>query len=87
MKIIFDRERTGFEESKEFPIVIDTEIAGKYRIKEFLGAAAFSKAVHAIEIKTGNHYCLKIIENNKDYFDQSLDEIKILNYLKQNGDL
>ena len=38
-------------------------------------------------MKTGKHYCLKIIENNKDYFDQSLDEIKILNYLKENGDL
>jgi len=51
LKIIFDRERTGFEESKEFPIVIDSLIAGRYRVKEYLGSAAFSKVVHAIDNK------------------------------------
>lgn len=30
--------------------------------------------------------CLKIIKNNKDFFDQSLDEIKLLQYLKDSGD-
>lgn len=30
--------------------------------------------------------CLKIIKNNKDFFDQSLDEIKLLQYLKDHGD-
>ncbi len=28
---------------------------------------------------------MKIIENNKDYFDQSIDEIKLLYYIKENG--
>ena len=30
LKVIFDRERTGFEETKEFPIVINSIIAGRY---------------------------------------------------------
>ena len=30
--------------------------------------------------------CLKIIENNKDYVDQSIDEIKLLKYINANGD-
>ena len=30
--------------------------------------------------------CLKIIETNKDYFAQSLDEIKVLNIINSNGD-
>ena len=30
--------------------------------------------------------CMKIIENNKDYVDQSLDEIKLLNFININGD-
>jgi serine/threonine protein kinase len=30
--------------------------------------------------------CLKIIENNKDYVDQSIDEIKLLRYINANGD-
>jgi serine/threonine protein kinase len=30
--------------------------------------------------------CLKIIENNKDYFDQSIDEIKLLKFINLNGE-
>lgn len=30
--------------------------------------------------------CIKIIKNNKDYVDQSLDEIKLLQYLNSMGD-
>lgn len=30
--------------------------------------------------------CLKIIKNCKDFFDQSLDEIKLLQYINANGD-
>ena len=45
---------------------------------DFLGSAAFSRAVQALDVKTQQLVCLKIIKNNKDYFDQSLDEIKLL---------
>ena len=30
---------------------------------------------------------MKIIENNKDYYDQSVDEIKLLKYINYNGDV
>ena len=30
---------------------------------------------------------MKIIENNKDYFDQSIDEIKLLKYVNHNADV
>ena len=30
--------------------------------------------------------CMKIIKNNKDYVDQSLDEIKLLKFLNSMGD-
>lgn len=36
------------------------------------------------DLATSKHYCLKIIQNNKDYMDQSLDEIKLLRYLNSN---
>ena len=45
LRVIYDRERTGFEETKEFPIVINSIIGGRYQILEYLGSAAFSKAV------------------------------------------
>ncbi len=53
----------------------------RYQIVEFLGAAAFSKAVQCIDLTDGSYVCVKIIKNNKDFFDQSLDEIKILKFL------
>lgn len=85
LKVIYDRERTGFQETKEFPIVIGSIIAGRYQIMEYLGSAAFSKAIQCLDLRTGNHYCMKIIENNKDYFDQSIDEIKLLRFINCNG--
>ncbi len=30
LRVVFDREKTGFEESKDFPIVIGAIIAGRY---------------------------------------------------------
>ncbi|CAG9314423.1 unnamed protein product [Blepharisma stoltei] len=86
LKVITDRERTGFEENKEFPIVVDSVIAGRYKVIEFLGSAAFSKAIQCLDTFTDEMVCLKIIENNKDYIDQSIDEIKLLLYIKENGD-
>jgi hypothetical protein len=30
LKVITNRERTGFEETKEFPIIINSIVAGRY---------------------------------------------------------
>jgi len=84
IRVVIDRERTGFEESKEFPILVNSVIGARYRVVEYLGGATFSKAIHVQDITDGRHYCLKMIENNKDYFDQSLDEVKILRYVQAN---
>lgn len=85
LKVIVDRERTGFEESKEFKIVINSLIAGRFQVVEFLGSAAFSKALKCLDIVENKLVCLKVIENNKDYVDQSIDEIKLLRYINANG--
>ncbi|KAK9861667.1 hypothetical protein WJX84_010633, partial [Apatococcus fuscideae] len=84
LNIVHRRRRTGFEETKEFPIRTNDLIAGRYQVMDFLGSAAFSKAVQALDVKTGMLVCLKIIKNNKDYLDQSLDEIKLLKYVNEN---
>ena len=91
--------RTGFEEEKDFPIVLGStvrlfygalfpsavdlpaKIADRYQVVEYLGSAAFSKAVQAHDLQTGALVCLKIIKNSKDFFDQSLDEIKLLKHI------
>ena len=87
LKVIYDREKTGFEETKDFQIVINSIIAGRYQVIEFLGSAAFSKAIQCLDLITKEMVCLKIIENNKDYLDQSIDEIKILKYVNANGNV
>ncbi|KAK6135837.1 hypothetical protein DH2020_030445 [Rehmannia glutinosa] len=75
--------RTGFEENKELPIVLNSVIAGRYYVMEFLGSAAFSRVVQAHDLYSGMDVCLKIIKNDKDFFDQSLDEIKLLKFVNK----
>lgn len=58
--------------------MLNTVLAGRYYVTEYLGSAAFSRVVQAHDLQTGIDFCLKIIKNDKDFFDQSLDEIKLL---------
>jgi tRNA A-37 threonylcarbamoyl transferase component Bud32 len=87
LNVIVDRERTGFEESKDFKIIVNSLIAGRYQVLDYLGSAVFSKAVKCLDILENKIVCLKIIENNKDYLDQSLDEIKLMRYINANEDV
>ena len=83
MPVLHNPKRTGFEEHKDFPIYRGKMIAGRYRILGLLGSAAFSRAVHAVDTRPDGYgdVCIKIIKNNKEFFDQSLDEIKLLKLL------
>lgn len=63
--------------------MLNTVIAGRYYVTEYLGSAAFSKVFQAHDLHTGLDVCLKIIKNDKDFFDQSLDEIKLLKLVNQ----
>ncbi|CAN1266698.1 Probable serine/threonine-protein kinase dyrk2 [Linum perenne] len=83
LKIVHRKNRTGFEEDKNFHVVLNSVLAGRYHVTEYLGSAAFSKAIQAHDLHTGMDVCVKIIKNNKDFFDQSLDEIKLLKYVNR----
>lgn len=87
VKVIYDREKTGFEDSKDYQVNINSLIAGRYRVVQPLGLGNFSQVVHCIDEVTSLKVCIKIIENCKETVDQALDEIKILRYLKANCDL
>jgi dual specificity tyrosine-phosphorylation-regulated kinase 2/3/4 len=78
LRVLHRRGMTGFEPTRELPLRVNDLIAGRYQIMDLLGQAAFSRAVQAKDLKTGALVCLKVVKNNKDYFDQSLDEIKML---------
>ena len=75
--------RSGFEKEKDFPVCLNSVIAARYLVTDFLGSAAFSQAIQAHDMVTGTDVCMKIIKNNKDFFDQSLDEVKLLTYINR----
>ncbi|KAE8678348.1 hypothetical protein F3Y22_tig00111427pilonHSYRG00556 [Hibiscus syriacus] len=80
LKVVHRKNR---HEDKNFHVVLNSVIAGRYHVTEYLGSAAFSKAIQAHDLHTGMDVCVKIIKNNKDFFDQSLDEIKLLKYVNK----
>ncbi|KAK6128214.1 hypothetical protein DH2020_038043 [Rehmannia glutinosa] len=85
LKIVHRKNRHVLfdQEDKSFHVVLNSIIAGRYHVTEYLGSAAFSKAIQAHDLHTGMDVCVKIIKNNKDFFDQSLDEIKLLKYVNK----
>eukprot|EP00796_Vickermania_ingenoplastis_P010105 gene10105-7072_t len=86
LQIVFQRGKTGLEPHDEFPIVEGELIAGRYRVTQFIDAAAFSRTVSCFDEVSHRPVCLKIVRNTKENFDQSLDEIKLLLMLNEKGD-
>jgi len=86
LPILYLPDRTGFEESNELILVSGMIVADRYLVREELGSAAFSTAYRCMDMTSSStedeYVCLKVIRNKKDYFDQSLDEIRILQLLK-----
>jgi hypothetical protein len=92
LPIITKSEKTGFEPTKDLVLKPGSVFANNYLVQSELGSAAFSTAYRCIDLSSErddegyqDEVCLKVIKNTKDYFDQSLDEIKILQLLKNTG--
>ncbi|CAN0356261.1 unnamed protein product [Hapterophycus canaliculatus] len=96
LRIVYARGRTGFQESKAFDWPGGSVVAGRYEasgcsnsVCGYIGKAAFSTALECRDLlreRGRDAVCLKVIKNNKDFFDQSLDEIKLLQRIKTGGD-
>mmetsp|Transcript_15167 Transcript_15167/g.27463 ORF Transcript_15167/g.27463 Transcript_15167/m.27463 type:complete len:1219 (-) Transcript_15167:76-3732(-) len=102
LPIIFKAHVTGFEPTKDLVLDPGDIVAGQYLVQSELGTAAFSTAYRCIDMSSSKNIskscdeddedeyhdevCLKVIKNTKDFFDQSLDEIKILELLRQTGE-
>jgi serine/threonine protein kinase len=87
LRVVYKQGWTGFETSKEFAARPGDKIGGRYRVTDFLGSAAFSVAVACVDEESGDDVCLKVVKNNKEFVDQSLDEIKLLRYINAQGDV
>jgi len=90
LPIVYHALQTGFEATKDLVLEPGNLIAGQFLVEDELGSAAFSTAYKCIDLRTEpddyhRQVCLKVIKNTKDFFDQSLDEIKILELLRRTG--
>ncbi|RNF01689.1 putative protein kinase [Trypanosoma rangeli] len=85
LRIVYEVGKTGFEAEKEFAITADRVVAGRYQILQFLDSAVFCQAVRCMDLKEDREVCLKVMRNSKDFFDQSLDEIKLLKLIDTAG--
>ena len=70
LRVISAPQRTAMEESVNFPVEVGTVVAGRYKIVDYLGHGVFSRAVQCVDLETDRVVCLKILHNNKDFFDQ-----------------
>ena len=52
LKVIQQKGKTGFEMHKDYPIVVGNMIANRYQIEQFLGSAAFSRAIQCYDTLT-----------------------------------
>jgi serine/threonine protein kinase len=86
LPVVYEPHKTGLEPSPNLTLVEGSMVAGRYHVVAELGSAAFSTAYHCVDTKVsdqdqngqGADVCLKVIQNSKDFLDQSLDEIKVL---------
>lgn len=81
LRVVHSRFRTGFEDSKEISLEAGELLGMRYQVLENLGSAAFSSAARCYDHMTRRQVCVKVVKNDKDYVDQSLDEIKLLYYV------
>lgn len=91
LKVIFEPRATGASGGRDFEGTCGAVIAGRYQVMESMASGAFATAYQCVDaesIEDGDPQwvCLKVIKNNKEYFDQSLDEIKLLQYINSKGD-
>ena len=85
LKVVYVPGKTGFEEEKDYVPRVGGWVGGRYRVVDLLGTAVFSTAVECVdsratrrreegreggEVQEPVNVCLKIIKNNKDFFDQ-----------------
>ena len=61
-------------------------IRDKYEIISELKESTFSNVYLTRNIKTDKLFCIKKIKDDKNFLDQSLTEIYILDYLRKTGD-
>ncbi|OMJ90101.1 hypothetical protein SteCoe_7588 [Stentor coeruleus] len=73
----------GFDDDKgDYKIFISDHIAYRYEIKSLMGRGSFGQVVKVFDHKEKKEIALKIIKNRPRFYQQALEEIEILKYIK-----
>lgn len=74
--------RTGYEITRDFPIIIGETISDKYRIDRTISNTQISCLLSCLDTHKKTKVCVKIILNDKQSFKRGLNELRILKNLQ-----
>lgn len=66
----------------DVPFLEGETILNRYKLLKMVGSATFSNVFSCLDLKDNVTYCLKIIKQEKEFFDQAIDEVHLLELLK-----
>jgi len=81
LPFIYKPRKTGYEATKNIPLLLGEVLAERYKIERIIASSNFSTVIECYDIRLKRQVCLKIIHNEKETFDQGLDEIKVMKEL------
>lgn len=65
-------------------IILHDHISFRYEITQLLGKGTFGQVIEVYDHSTKRSLAMKIIRNQREFYEQSLEEIKLLKILKEN---
>lgn len=74
---LFDNDQGGYV------FVPHDHIGYRYELLKVIGKGSFGQVVKAIDHKSGEHIALKIVRNEKRFYRQAQEEIRILEHLRK----
>eukprot|EP00344_Euplotes_crassus_P009533 CAMPEP_0197018088 /NCGR_PEP_ID=MMETSP1380-20130617/79903_1 /TAXON_ID=5936 /ORGANISM="Euplotes crassus, Strain CT5" /LENGTH=410 /DNA_ID=CAMNT_0042445261 /DNA_START=138 /DNA_END=1371 /DNA_ORIENTATION=- len=70
--------------SQEFKVIKGEQLCYRYEIIESLGKGAFGEVIKCFDHKENEDVAIKILKNSSDNYEQGMNEVNILRYVKEN---
>lgn len=70
-------------EDADVPFLEGETIIGRYKLLKMVGSATFSNVFSCLDLRDNQTYCLKVIKQEKEFFDQAIDEVHLLELLRE----
>jgi len=77
LPIFFNPSFNGPEPLREFSPVPGTVVANDYVVQEVIGEGAFSAAYRVVSRHHNSAACMKIVRNDRDYFETGMSEVRV----------